>query len=88
MNTSLGSPPPIQHFRVALVLAAAGAISVLLLLPYLFVLMPQLIARIPVPLPVFAIAQTLQAGILFLLLAWAGLRLGYAHGLDAPLLRQ
>ena len=88
MNTPLSSPPPIQHFRIALVLAAASAISALLLLPYLFVLMPQLTARIPVPLPVFAIAQTLQAGIVFLLLAWTGLRLGYAHGLDAPLLRQ
>ena len=88
MNTSLGFPPPIRHFRMALVLATASAISVLLLLPYLFVLMPQLTTRIPVPLPVFAIAQTLQAGIVFLLLAWTGLRLGYAHGLDAPLLRR
>ncbi len=88
MNMSPSSPPSIGHFRIALLLAAAGAISTLLLLPYLFVLMPQLTARIPVPLPMFAIIQTLQAGVVFLLLAWAGLRLGYAHGLDAPLLRQ
>jgi membrane protease YdiL (CAAX protease family) len=87
MSPAHASTPPVVHFRVALTLAAAGAVSVLLLMPYLFAVMPQLAARIPVSLTLFALAQTLQAGIVFLLLAWAGLRLGYAHGLDAPLLR-
>jgi len=32
-------------------------------------------------------AQVVQSGLLFLLLAWAGLRLGAPYGLDAPLLR-
>jgi membrane protease YdiL (CAAX protease family) len=88
MSTSLSSTPAVKHIGIALVLAAAGAISVLLVLPYLFALMPQLSAKIHVPLALFAAAQTAQAGSLFFLLAWIGLRLGYAHGLDAPVLRQ
>lgn len=51
-----------RHWRVALALGAAGAISVLLLMPYLLAMMPQLKARIPVPLPLFALLQTLQGG--------------------------
>jgi hypothetical protein len=88
MSTSPSPVPPVNHFRIALLLAFASMISVLLALPHLFALMPQLATKIPVPLPVFAIAQTVQTGIVFLLLAWIGLRLGYAHDLDAPVLRQ
>lgn len=80
--------PPVEHFRIALVLAGASMISVLLAMPYLFAFMsPQMENRIPVPLPVFTVVQVLQAGVLVLLLGWAGLRMGYAMGLDVPLLR-
>lgn len=89
MNTQHMQTPSVEHFRIALLLAAGSMISVLLLMPYLFAVMPpQFEARISVPLPLFAIIQVLQAGVLLLLLGWAGLRLGYVNGLDAPLLRR
>lgn len=88
MSASPSPFPPTNHFHIALLLAFVSMISVSLPLPYLLALMPQLAAKIPVPMPVFAIAQTLEAGIVLLLLAWIGLRLGNAHGLDAPVLRQ
>jgi hypothetical protein len=77
----------LRHWRIALLLGFAGAISAALLLPYLFALTPDLSAKIHVPMPVFALAQSLQAGLLVGLAAWMGLRLGYRYGLDAPRLR-
>jgi len=76
-----------RHWRVALVLGVAGTICVLLLLPYLFALTPQLKAKIPVPLALFALLQSVQGGVVFTLLAWAGLALGWRYQLDAPWLR-
>jgi len=70
-----------------LALGAAGAISVLLLMPYLLAMMPQLKAKISIPIPLFALLQTLQGGVLITLFAWAGLALGWKHELDAPWLR-
>jgi hypothetical protein len=80
--------PAPRHLRIALLLAAAGAVSVLLLLPYVLSLAPPTVARALPPLPVFAAVQFVQAFVLFALAAWAGLRLGYAYGLDTPLLRR
>jgi hypothetical protein len=77
-----------RHLRVAAVLAAAGMISVLLLLPYLLEMLPGMAAQVRVPLPAFALLQMLQGGLVFLLLGWVGLRLGYRFGLDAPYLRR
>jgi hypothetical protein len=97
MNTapsnSLRLPPSAQgciaprHIGMAAVLAVAGMISVPLLMPYLLAVMPGLAAKIPLPLPLFVLLQMAQAGAFLLLLAWAGLRLGYRFGLDAPYLR-
>ena len=77
-----------RHERIALVLAAAGAVSVLLLLPYVLSLAPPAVVHALPSLPVFAAMQFVQAFALFALAAWAGLRLGCAYGLDAPLLRR
>lgn len=97
MNTALSTspllPPSAQaciaprQVGMAAVLAVAGMISVPLLMPYLFAVMPRLAAKIPLPLPLFVLLQMAQAGAFLLLLAWAGLRLGYRFGLDAPYLR-
>ena len=87
MNEKDAKTVSVQNFRIALLLAVAGTIAVLLLMPYLFAVMPQLAAKIPLPLRAFAVVQSLQVGVLLLLLGWTGLRLGYAYGLDAPLLR-
>jgi hypothetical protein len=97
MESSLSTPPlppTVQagvvprHIGMAALLAVAGMISVPLLMPYLFAIMPGLAARIPLPLPLFVLLQMAQAGAFLLLLAWAGLRLGYRFGLDAPYLRR
>ena len=91
MTDAAGRPVPadrLRHWRIAAVLGLAAAASVPLLMPYLLALMPQLRTRLTLPIPLFAAAQALQAGLLLFLLAWMGLRLGYAYGLDAPLLRR
>jgi membrane protease YdiL (CAAX protease family) len=56
-------------------------------LPYVLTLTPSLLARLPVALPVFVIAQFLQACLVLFLLSWAGLRLGESVGLGAPISR-
>ncbi|MGX4641368.1 CPBP family glutamic-type intramembrane protease [Massilia sp. SYSU DXS3249] len=75
------------QLRVALLLALCGALATLAVLPYLFAMQPALASRIPVPLPVFALAQFVQGGALLILLSWIGLRCGSAAGLDAPVFR-
>ena len=86
--TPIQTTPVPRHHRMAIVLGAAGAVSVLLLLPYVLnVASPAVLHALP-PLPVFAAVQFVQTFVLFALAAWAGLRLGCAYGLDAPLLRR
>lgn len=76
-----------RHWRIALVLGVASAVSILLLLPYLLTIMPQISAKIRIPLALFGLLQCLQGGAVLTLLAWAGLALGWKHQLDAPWLR-
>jgi uncharacterized membrane protein len=77
----------IPNLKLALLLCIAGVLATLALLPYLFVLMPEKLAALPMPLPVVAVVQTAQAGVLCWLLSWLGLYLGTPYGLDAPWLR-
>ncbi len=79
--------PRVGHWRLSIRLGALAALSMLLVLPYLFELMPELAANSKVPLPALVVGQTLQSFVLFSALAWLGLRMGYALKLDAPLLR-
>lgn len=88
----MSTRPPVlpvhgPHLKLALLLGAAGMLATLALWPYLLVLMPETFAKLPVPLYVVVVAQTLQAGVLCWLLGWLGLFLGAPHGLDAPWLR-
>lgn len=76
-----------EDLRPALALGAAGAIATAMLFPYLLATMPQVLQKAAVPLPVLAALQALQGLVLLSLLAFAGLRLGHAVGLDAPWLR-
>lgn len=75
------------QLRLAILLALCGALATLAVLPYLFAMQPALAARIPLPLPVFALVQFAQGGALLLLLGWIGLRCGREIGLDAPFAR-
>ncbi|ALK98920.1 hypothetical protein AB595_01350 [Massilia sp. WF1] len=80
-------PHALQHGRLSLFWALAGALAIPGVLPYAFALHPSLLARIPVPLPVFFALQLIQGFVLLLLLSWIGLRLGQGNGLDSPLAR-
>ena len=91
--SSLGLIRPVSverpaHWRIALLLGIAGGIASMLLLPYALALLPDVARDIHIALPLFAAAQAVQSAVLVTLLAWIGLRLGYAHGLDAPWLRR
>jgi membrane protease YdiL (CAAX protease family) len=80
-------PPLVEDVNLALLYGALGAIAVLLLFPYLLATMPQAFAKLPVSLPVVALAQAAQGFVLLGLLALAGLRMGHSVGLGSPWLR-
>lgn len=82
-----GARPWREDFRLAALLGVAGAIAVAALFPYLLELMPQLRSKIHISLPMLILIQSLQAAIVFTLLALIGLRLGQHGALDAPWLR-
>lgn len=93
-NTNLptpASPPALSvkgpHLKLAVLLGIAGMLATLAVMPYLLALLPQKFAALPLPLPVVALVQAVQAGLLCWLLGWLGLHLGAPHGLDAPWLR-
>ena len=57
------------------------------MLPYAFALFPGLAAKVKVPFAVFALAQSVQSGVLLFVLCWVGLRCGAPFGLDSPVVR-
>jgi len=65
--------------------AIAGATATVGLLPYAMALNPSSLERVPVPLPIFALAQFAKAFVVLMLLGWLGLRLGRALGLGSPI---
>lgn len=73
--------------RIAVALGLSTALAVIAAMPYLMQLMPALIARVPVSMPLFIAIQSTQAAVLCAALAWAGLRMGRVVGLDARWLR-
>lgn len=73
--------------KPAIVLALAGALSTLAVLPYALELMAPEIRRLLPPPAVLLPAQFLQALVLLCLMSWVGLALGPRLGLDAPWLR-
>jgi len=94
MNTTIeiGDPPaarrPLREdLRIAAVLAVACALATAALFPYLLNLMPEVRAKLTLPLAVVVPVQALEGGVLLGVLAFVGLRLGPRAGLDAPWLR-
>lgn len=88
MSTGREAVPPLsEDVHLALLYGALGAVAVLLLFPYLLATMPQAFAKVPVSLPVIALAQCAQGFVLLLLASLAGLRMGHAAGLGSPWLR-
>ena len=72
---------------VALVWGVAGALATAAVLPYAFDLVPDVLAKIKVPLAVVALAQTVQSGALLFALSFAGLSCSPVTTLDSPLMR-
>lgn len=88
MSPSKESAPPIvEDVHLALVYGVLGAVAVLLLFPYLLETMPQAFAKVPLSLPVIALAQAAQGFVVLSLLSLAGLRMGHSVGLGSPWLR-
>jgi len=82
------SPVPWKpDLKLAGVLGLAAALATAALFPYLLQLMPDKLARIPLPLPVVVVAQSLQALVLLGGMSLLGLRMVRRVGLGAPLLQ-
>ena len=85
------SAPPAPSMREDLqlsgLLGLGCALATLALFPYLLQVMPQVLAKVPVPLPALVALQSAQALVLLGLLAFCGLRMGHRVGLGAPWLR-
>ena len=84
MNILLPAPAWKSDLKVAGVLAVAGALATAALFPYLLQLMPDTFAKLPVPLWVVVIAQSMQAAVLLGGVSLLGLRMGHRVGLGAP----
>lgn len=81
-------PRPRQDLRIAVLLAAAGAVATLAVIPYLLQIDPaRMTGDGAIALPALVAIQAMSMFILCALLAWAGLRLGHRIGLGAPLLQ-
>jgi membrane protease YdiL (CAAX protease family) len=76
-----------EDLRLAALLAVACALATAALFPYLLDLMPELRAKLTVPLALVVPLQALQGGLFMGLLALLGLRMGPRAGLDARWLR-
>ncbi|MDC0744864.1 CPBP family intramembrane glutamic endopeptidase [Polyangium mundeleinium] len=74
--------------KIAALLGVVSALAVAALVPYLVQLMPDKFAKLPVPLPVLVVAQSMQAMVVIGLMSLAGLRMGRRVGLGAPLLQR
>jgi hypothetical protein len=76
-----------EDLRLAALLAVACALATAALFPYLLDLMPELRAKLTLPLALVVPLQALQGGLFLGVLALLGLRMGHRAGLDAPWLR-
>lgn len=83
------SVTPWKHdLKIAALLGVVSALAVAALVPYMAQLMPDKFAKLPVPLSVVVVAQSIQSLVLIGLMSLAGLRMGHRVGLGAPLLQR
>jgi membrane protease YdiL (CAAX protease family) len=71
--------------RLVVFWAMCGALAGVAVTPYMLAMNPGLLARLPVALPVYVLAQFAQSLIVLSLVTWTGLRLGRPIGLGAPI---
>lgn len=87
MNVATHPTVPLrQDLKLAAIWALLAAIAAAALMPYVAQLMPDKFARLPFPLPVVALLQSVQAFLLIGAMALLGLRMGHRVGLGSPLL--
>src|SRR5690349_10294659 len=70
-----------EALRLAGILGIACARATALLFPYIMLVVPQALAKVPVPIPLLVLLQALQALLLLGLFAFCGLRMGHRVGL-------
>ena len=87
MNTAIAAPSVRDDLKLAALFGLASAVAVALLFPYLMQLMPQAFEKVKLPLAIVIPLQSLQGGVFFSLMAFAGLRMGLRAELGAPWLR-
>lgn len=81
------TPPLKEDFKLAVLFGLLSALATAALFPYLLMIVPHMFAKLPMPLWLAVVLQSLQAGVLLTLLSLAGLRMGHRVGLGAPWLR-
>ena len=83
---SIAPASALEDLKIAAVWGVLGGLSAMALIPYVAQLMPEVFAKIPVPLWVLALAQGAQAAVILGMLAWLGLRMGHRVGLGSPVM--
>ena len=83
---SIAPASALEDLKIAAVWGVLAGLSAMALIPYVAQLMPEVFAKIPVPLWVLALAQGAQAMVIFGVLAWLGLRMGHRVGLGSPVM--
>jgi len=75
-----------QDLKLAAIWAVLAGVAAAALIPYLMQMMPDKFAKIPLSLPMVAIAQGAQTLVLIGVLSLLGLRMGHRVALGSPLL--
>ena len=75
------------NVMIALAWSIAGALATAAVLPYAFDLLPGVLAKIKLPLPVVVLAQAVQGGAFLFALSFAGLSCSPVTGFDSPVVR-
>ena len=83
---SIAPATAFQDLKIAAAWGVLAGLSAAALMPYLAQTMPDVFARVRLPLGVIAAAQGAQAMVIVGLLAWAGLRMGHRVGLGSPVM--
>ena len=83
---SIAPATAFQDLKIAAAWGVLAGLSAAALMPYLAQTMPDVFARVRLPLGVIAAAQGAQAMLVVGLLAWAGLRMGHRVGLGSPVM--
>ena len=83
---SIAPASALEDLKIAAVWSVLAGLASMALIPYLAQLMPEVFAKIPVPLWMVALAQGAQAAAILGLLSWLGLRMGHRVGLGSPVM--